>query len=121
LYTVFGFHGSVEGRNCLPAVNLYGLCAALLQAAGPGVVLKDMDLQQSFKLPMPLSEQVHTQLDLDTHLLASLRVMNYSLLLGVQQDTAAGGSVGTQPSKQPPPQQQQQSFVEHNTAAGQFR
>jgi hypothetical protein len=104
------------------------------------VVMKDLDLRQHFKLEPSLARRLHEQLQADTRLLSTVRVMDYSMLLGVHLGNSSGGSgvassaggeqllaaggAGAEGSlrKLPPPPQQQQSlnFAEHSNAAGAF-
>lgn len=86
-------------------------------------MLKDLDRWQSYQLDPSLNRRLHEQLEADTWLLSSVRVMDYSLLLGVHQGSSssisesssegnAKGGVGQQQ------QQQQLKFAEHSNAAG---
>jgi hypothetical protein len=78
-------------------------------------VLKDLDLQQQFKLDQSAARRVHEQLDADTRLLLSVRVMDYSMLLGVHQPSSdSSSSTG---SKTAGPARQQNSD-EHSNEAG---
>jgi hypothetical protein len=86
-----------------------------LQGSSLGVVLKDLDLQQQFKLDQSAARRVHEQLEADTRLLSSVRVMDYSMLLGVHQPLSDSSSnVG---SKTAGPSQQH-NFAEHSNEAG---
>lgn len=90
----------------------------------PNTVLKDLDLRQRFKLDAAAARALHDQLDADTRLLSSLRVMDYSMLVGVHQPTAGGAVGAVDGSKSAAAgvpqqmQQQQRNFAEHSTAAG---
>jgi hypothetical protein len=99
--------------------------------------MKDLDLRQQFRLEPSLARRLHEQLEADTRLLSTVRVMNYSMLLGVHLgSSSSGGGGGTASSAgreklaageaaaqgslpKPPPQQQQPlTFTEHSNAAG---
>lgn len=70
-------------------------------------------MRMRFKLEQDSARRVHEQLDVDAHLLGSLRVMDYSMLLGVHQPAAAAaaGSEGRQARSQ-------LNFAEHSNAPG---
>lgn len=92
------------------------MCVLLcyLQAHGSQTVLKDLDLRMRFKLEQGAAHRVHEQLDVDAQLLSSLRVMDYSMMLGVHQPAAAAaaGSKGRQAGRS------QLNFAEHSNAPG---
>lgn len=85
-------------------------------------MLKDLDRRQSYQLEPSLNRRLQEQLEADTRLLSSVRVMDYSLLLGVHQGSSsssegsskgnAKGGVGQQQ------QQRQLKFAEQVNAAG---
>lgn len=87
-----------------------------VQGSRSGIVLKDLDLQQQFKLEQGAARRVHEQLEADTRLLSSVRAMDYSMLLGVHQPSSdSSSSTG---SKSAGRAQQQQNFAEHSNEAG---
>lgn len=93
--------------------------------------MKDLDLRQRFRLEPSLARRLHEQLEADTRLLSSVRVMDYSMLLGVHMGSSSGGGGGPSSAggdkvaagglPKPLPQQQQLlNFAEHSNAAGGF-
>lgn len=93
----------------------------MLQGSGASMVQKDQDLQQQYKLEQDLVRRVHEQLDTDTRLLSSLRVMDYSMLLGVHQrsrDASSSTAGASKAAVNPAQQQQQHNFAEHSNEAG---
>lgn len=112
-------------RQCCKQRHI--VCTRLLslhaQALSCNVVLKDLDLRQHFKVEPSLARRIHEQVEADTRLLASVRVMDYSMLLGVLQGSGSsskGGAPtqGISAVQQPQQQQQQVNFAEHSHAAG---
>jgi len=91
-----------------------------LQAAGTGTVLKDLDLQQRFRLEPGYTKGLYEQLDADTRLLSAAGMMGYSMLLGVHERQQADQStaISTDPHAEPVKQQQQHNVAEHSNAAG---
>jgi hypothetical protein len=99
---------------CAPVTELHLLSSrlSLQQGHSAQTVLKDLDLRQRFKLDQGSARRVHEQLDVDTRLLSTLRVMDYSMLLGVHQvAAAAASSEGRQVRSQP-------NFAEHSNTPG---
>lgn len=118
---------SVQRQYCR---QCHIVCTCVLslhaQALSSNVVLKDLDLRQHFKVEPSLARRIHEQVEADTRLLQSVRVMDYSMLLGVHQGSSGSGSgskggaptQGISAVQQPQQQQQQVNFAEHSNAAG---
>ncbi|KAK9845785.1 hypothetical protein WJX81_002291 [Elliptochloris bilobata] len=76
----------------LPVQRQYDLKGSTLgrTAAGRGAVLKDLDLDLTIRLEDGWHDKLFAQLAADCALLEELRVMDYSLLLGVHSRSAEG-------------------------------
>jgi 1-phosphatidylinositol-4-phosphate 5-kinase len=89
IHRVYDLKGSTHGRYTKGGES----------SAGPGVTLKDLDLAYAFRLDVGARDKLSRTLREDCRLLEEMKVMDYSLLVGVhfrdvKSDDASSGSGG---------------------------
>ena len=76
-------------------------CTVRLGGHEPNVVLKDSDLTQKLNLDRDVALELYQQLCADSQLLCSFGIMDYSLLMGINDIAVSSGSACTSATLEP--------------------